>query len=144
MTNNIFEKIDLYFDDELNKNEEPFLFSELSTNPEARNYFRQMQMLKLAVKNSEEDFPPELDRRILSGISAQPVKNYFDISRFTAYAASAAAVILIVLSVFMISEFREYRYKLAELDTKVKEQNMTIEMLYNSFPTVTVKPTMNN
>lgn len=139
----IFEMIDEYLDGELSNEKEPILFSELSASKEARNYFRQLQLLKLSAKSAEEEYPAFLDARILNSFKKVPEhKPYFN--RVITYAASATAVILIVLTFLIYGEVREYKTRVAELDLKVKEQYNTIEMLYNSLPTITVKPAVKN
>ena len=61
----IKELINRYFDNELDKSEEVFLFTQLSQEEEAREYFKHMIMLSENMKNTFEDFPFELEEEIL-------------------------------------------------------------------------------
>ena len=73
---NIFEMIDMYFDGELKKQEETFLFSELSGNIEAREYFKNSGILKTIVHSEKETFPEELEERILRSIGDKDEKSF--------------------------------------------------------------------
>lgn len=141
--NRIFEMTDEYFDGRLSKEDEVLLFTAIASDENARGYFKQMHILKMAVKSAEEEYPEALDRKVLQSLKPNTAPR-IDINRIVTYTTSAAAVLLIAITFFIYGEVREYRAKLSELDTKVKEQYNTIEMLYNSLPTVTVKPVMNN
>ena len=63
--------IDSYFDNELSKSEEVFLFSQLSKNIEAREYFKQLNILKTEMQNTIESFPIELEERILNSTASK-------------------------------------------------------------------------
>ena len=67
-TDEIKNLVQLYFDNELEKDKEPFLFSILSGNYEAREYFKQLSLIKKIVDNSIEQFPQELEERIFNSI----------------------------------------------------------------------------
>ena len=56
-TEEIKKTIQLYFDGELEKNEEPLLFTSLSQDEEARDYFKSMNLLKNAVDETEGRIP---------------------------------------------------------------------------------------
>ncbi|WP_290664606.1 hypothetical protein, partial [Ignavibacterium sp.] len=69
--NNEFKTIELinsYFDGDLEKNKEPILFSLLSDNQKARDYFKQLSVLRNEINNSQEEFPSELEERIFRTI----------------------------------------------------------------------------
>lgn len=143
---NLTELINAYFDGELSKKDEPALFSMMSADEEARDYFRNLHLLRSGVELSEEDFPDALDNKILMSIASKPVQQ-FRAGRFQQWmlpAAGAFAVVFALIAFFLMSELQSYRMSLAQLDEKIKTQNQTIEMLYNSFPVVTVKPVINN
>lgn len=63
--NKIFEIVNLYFDGELSKTEEVNLFSLLANDESARVYFKQLNAVRNAVDNDAEEFPTELEERIL-------------------------------------------------------------------------------
>lgn len=62
-TEKVKEIINQYFDNELNKSEEIFLFTQLSQNEEARNYFKEMNLLNSVIKEGVEEFPQNLDEK---------------------------------------------------------------------------------
>ena len=99
----LLEVINAYFDGELEKGQEPLLFTQLSLNSEAREYFKQLNKIKAAVEESVEDFPEELDERILRSVgSSVPAKPWF-ISSIKTFRAIpyAAAIVLLFLSGYL-------------------------------------------
>lgn len=135
--------VDNYFDGELNKNKEAFLFSELSGNEECREYFKEMNRLKNAVQNSLEEFPIGLESRIFSYIKnnregTQWYKRFFPVLSYS------LAVILLVASIFMFNELREYRNDIHLTSQKIIEQQKTINLLINSLPNVEVESEIQN
>ncbi len=143
---NLTDMINSYFDGELSKKDEPALFSMMSADEESRDYFRNLHLLRSGVELSEEDFPDSLDNKILMSVAAKPaapVRN----NRYQQWmfpAAGAFAIVFALIAFFLMNELQSYRMSLIQLDEKIKTQNQTIEMLYNSFPVVTVKPVINN
>jgi len=73
------EMINAYFDGELEKGQEPLLFTQLSLSSEAREHFKQLNKIKAAVDELFEEFPEELDERILRSIGSTAVSkpNFF-------------------------------------------------------------------
>jgi len=69
--NKIIEMINLYFDGELAKSEEASLFSLLASDQAARDYFKQLSVIRNVVDNSAEDFPAELEERILRSVGSK-------------------------------------------------------------------------
>jgi RNA polymerase sigma factor (sigma-70 family) len=57
----LLEMINIYFDGELAKSEEASLFSLLASDQTARDYFKQLSVIRNAVDNYAEDFPAELE-----------------------------------------------------------------------------------
>ena len=55
--NNIIDMINLYFDGELEKEDEAFLFSLISSDAEGRDYFKIMTTLKESYRVSEKLYP---------------------------------------------------------------------------------------
>jgi negative regulator of sigma E activity len=74
-TEELKNMIQLYFDGELEKNKEPLLFTSLSQDAEARDYFKSMNLLRNTVKGTEEEFPQELEERIFYSLKKEEVKN---------------------------------------------------------------------
>ena len=69
--NKLLEMINIYFDGELEKSREVTLFSLLANDQSARDYFKQLSVIRNAVDNSIEDLPPELEERILRSIGSK-------------------------------------------------------------------------
>ncbi|GJQ31456.1 MAG: hypothetical protein HBSAPP04_02950 [Ignavibacteriaceae bacterium] len=144
MNNEINEMINAWFDGELDKKRETELFNLLATDDEARTAFRAMSNLRNALATIEEDVPDELDERIFRSIapkqqSSAPARKW-QLFPVLGYAFS---VILVVITLLMMLEIRSYRNGLEDLNTKVKEQDQTIRMMFNAYPTIVVKPTQN-
>lgn len=132
-----------YFDGELNKNKEALLFSELSGNEECREYFKEMNRLKNVIQNSVEEFPIGLESRIYSYIKnrregTQWYKRFFPVLSYS------LAVILLIVSLFMFNELRNYRNDLQHTSQKIIEQQKTINLLINSLPNVEVESEIQN
>jgi len=72
-TEELKNMIQLYFDGELEKNKEPLLFTALSQDAEARDYFKSMDLLRNTVKETEEEFPQELEKRIFYSLKKEEV-----------------------------------------------------------------------
>ena len=97
----IKELINRYFDNELEKSEEVYLFTQLSQVEEAREYFKQINVLSENLKNTFEDFPLDLEEDILNAtITGTRKKNIFsfNIQSVMGYAFS---VVLLVISLFI-------------------------------------------
>lgn len=145
-TEELQNMINLYFDGELEKNREPLLFSTLSFDEEAREYFKSMNKIKAVLENSMEEFPAVLEERILRSVadkkSVQPFaitgKNVF------AFASYAFGVILIFISLFFYSETRDYRRQLETVSGQIIQQNKEIQLLMNGLPASEINTSLEN
>ena len=66
--NKLLEMINLYFDGELEKSKEVNLFTLLASDQTARDYFKQLSVIRNAVDDSTEVFPSDLEERILRSV----------------------------------------------------------------------------
>ncbi len=141
----ITDTINAWFDGELNKSEEANLFAILSVNEDARESFRQQSDLKNNFSLITEEFPDKLDERILGSIHETTTKKrkIFDQSNYLALFGYALSLVMIIISVFLVSELRTNRVGLNDLSVKVKEQEQTIKLMFNAYPTIVVRPTNN-
>ncbi len=142
----LLEIINAYFDGELEKGQEPLLFTQLSLNSEAREYFKQLNKIKAAVEESVEDFPEELDERILrSAGTSMPQKSmlFLGIKIFRAI-PYAAAIVLLFLSGYLFFRVSSFQERVDNLSQHVTLQSKTIQMLYNSLPGIEVRATFDN
>lgn len=145
-SNKIIELINLYFDGELDKGREAFLFTELSQSPEGREYFKQLSRIKTSIDESLEDFPEELDERILRSVSrtSENKFSFFTGQRLFASVSYAVALILIVLSGYLFMKVSTYQEKVDNLSQQMNFQTKTIQMLYNSLPVAEVTAEFSN
>ncbi|MFZ0454291.1 MAG: hypothetical protein WCE54_22025 [Ignavibacteriaceae bacterium] len=141
-----FELINKYFDGELEKGEEIFLFSRLSSSDEGRKYFKQINRIRAAVDDSMEEFPEELEENILRSIGKVHVikTGFFNTHTIATSISYAFALILIVISGYLLFEVKDYQHKVERLSGRMIKQSRTIEMLYNSLPEIQVKASSNN
>lgn len=144
--NKLLKMINLYFDGELAKSEEANLFSLLSSDQSARDYFKQLSLIRNAVDNDVEDFPTELEERILRsvGSKAQSKTGFFFSKRIFSAIPYAAAIILLLLSGYLFFKVSTYQERMDNLSQQMNIQTKTIQMLYNSLPPVEVRATYDN
>ncbi len=146
LNNNLIEKINLYFDGELEKGEEVNLFSLLVTDQGGRDYFKQMSMMRNAVENSVEDFPSDLEERILRTIGSKSIVKsglFSNMKIFTAI-TYAAAIILFFLSGYLFFKVSNYQERVDNLSQQMMIQSRTIQLFYNSLPAVEIRATYDN
>ena len=144
--NKIIELINLYFDGELDKQQEINLFGLLSQDQSARDYFKQLSLIRNAVNNSEEDFPAELEERILRSVGSKASDKTGIFSKVKIFSAIsyAAALILLFLSAYLFFKVSNYQERVDNLSEQMMMQTKTIQMLYNSLPGIEVRSTIDN
>jgi hypothetical protein len=136
----------LYFDGGLERSKEPFLFTSLSRDEDARDYFKSMNLLKNAVEETEEEFPQELEERIFYSLKKKEIKsisNFFNlpVTRIISY---SIAIILIIINIYLLGRINSYNDKMNSVQTVVQNQNHMIELLFNSLPATEVKAIKTN
>lgn len=136
--NKILELINQYFDNELSKEKESFLFSTLAENITAREYFNRLHLLKSTLSETIEEFPDSLDESILSSLPKENIKSFSSNNIFFIGAASAFSVIFLFTTLFFYYQINNYKRDVENLSEKINKQNQTIEMLYYNIPGVTV------
>lgn len=139
-TENLKTMINLYFDGELEKGKEPMMFSLLSADSEAREYFKKLNVLKSGIENTMEVFPSTLDEKILHSIGKlNETQTILFINKkvFSAITYSVT-IILLILTVFFYSQSEEYKVQLFDLTREVKKQNDRLELIMNAMPQVEV------
>jgi hypothetical protein len=144
--NKILEMISLYFDGELEKSKEVILFTMLSSDQTARDYFKQLGVIRNAIDNSTEDLPVELEERILRsvGLKASTKSGFFSNIKIFSAISYAAALILLFLSGYLFFKVSNYQERVDNLSQQMIYQTKTIQMLYNSLPGVEVRATFDN
>jgi len=139
--NKILDMINLYFDGELEKSKEVNLFTLLASDQTARDYFKQLSVIRNVVDNSTEDFPAELEERILRSIGSKTSARTGIFSNIKIFSAIsyAAALILLFLSSYLFFKVSNYQERVDNLSQQMTIQSKTIQMLYNSLPGVEVR-----
>lgn len=143
LSDDIKKIVDQYFDGELDKSKETFLFSELSVNEESRKYFKLVNKYKNAIQETCEEFPTSLERKIFSsvrGISEKPYRK----SRLFPLLSYSLALVLLIIGLFMFLEVREYRKEIQLTSRQMIEQQKTINLLINSLPPVEIETELKN
>jgi len=136
--------INRYFDNELNKSEEVFLFSQLSKNNDARNYFKNLNIIKEGIHSTLVGVPNDLEERVLNSIvtiKEEPKRFQFNIPTVIGYAFS---IVLLIVSIFMYSQSIEYKEDIEMSIQQINQQNRMIEMLFHSLPETEVRTTFAN
>lgn len=143
--NKLTEMINLYFDGELEKGKEPALFSLLSGDQGAREYFKQLNIIRSTVENSEENLPADLEERILRSVGAKQSVSTGLFSNIKIFSAItyAAAIVLLFLSGYLFFKVSNYQERVENLSQQMIIQTRTIDLLFNSLPSVEIRATSN-
>jgi hypothetical protein len=144
--NKLLEMINLYFDGELEKSKEVILFTMLSSDQTAREYFKHLGVIRNAVDDTAEDFPAELEERILRSVGSKAATKAGVFSNIKIFSAIsyAAALILLFSSGYLFFKVSNYQERVDNLSQQMIIQSKTIQMLYNSLPGVEVRATFDN
>ena len=136
-------QVDQYFDGELNKSSEAFLFSELAKDEKCRKYFKQANRMKNILQETVEEFPLDLERKIFTKFQNGKEKSFWLRQLFPVLSYSFA-VVLLIIGLFMFLEMREYRNEIKLTSQQMIEQQKTINLLINSLPSVEVESEIQN
>ena len=142
----ILEMINLYLDGELDKSKEVALFSLLASDQSARDYFRQLSLIRNTTENSAEEFPFELEERILRSVGSKTQNKVGIFSHLKIFSAIsyAAALILLFISGYLFFKISNYQERVDNLSQQIIFQSRTMQMLYNSLPTTEVTAEFSN
>lgn len=137
---------DEFLDGELEKNKEPILFTHLSLDEEAREYFKSLNSIKSVVDSTIEEFPESLDSRILHSISSTNKKNVFFTvkNNIPALLSYALAVVFLIVSIVFYTQTLDYKETLDTKIEQVDQKNQMIELLMNSLPQTEVNAKLDN
>jgi len=146
MNKELLELINLYADGELDRKDEASLFVLLSQNEEARQYFKNLQLVKTGIAQSVEEMPGHLEERIIkSAVNGKKENIYLSQKKsFSSKLPYAFAVILLILCTYIFLKFDNYQTKFETISNQLQIQNETIELLYNSMPAVEVTGQLKN
>ncbi len=137
----IKELINGYFDNEISREEETLLFSVLAENENGREIFKSLAAVNEAIGQTREEFPNELDEKIISSLSRGKKRGAKGNSFLNppALFAYAVAAVLIIFFLMFKTDLDKYKKELQTQASIVKRQTKMIELLYNALPTATVK-----
>jgi hypothetical protein len=147
MSTDIKILINEYFDSELEKSQEVVLFSILSQNEEARDYFKKLNIIRTSLNESREEFPLELEERIFHSIENknQKKRSFFNLHNFFTVGSYAVAVILLIVSIFLFNKINDYKKEMDNAVNIISAKSETIELLIrNTLPTTEVKANFPN
>ncbi|MGQ9848248.1 MAG: anti-sigma factor family protein [Bacteroidales bacterium] len=144
--NKLTELINLYFDGELEKSKEANLFSFLASDQTARDYFKQLSVIRNVVDNDEEDLPSDLEERILRSVGSKAAAKTGVFPKIKIFSAIsyAAALVLLFLSGYLFFKVSDYQERIDKLSEQIMKQAKTIQILYNSLPGIEIQATYNN
>lgn len=144
--NKTIEMINLYFDGELEKSKEVNLFSLLASDQTARDYFKQLSVIRNTVDNDIKDFPVELEERILRSVGSKAAAKtgMFSSIKIFSVISYAAVLVLLFLSGYLFFKVSDYQERIDKLSEQMMKQAKTIQILYNSLPGIEVQATYNN
>jgi hypothetical protein len=144
-TEELKNMIQLYFDYELEKNKEPLLFTLLSQDTEARDYFKSMNSFKQTIEETKREFPQELEERIFHSLKNEEKRSLsVRSSYFVKVISYSLVIILIVINIYLFGRLSSYNDKMNSVETVVQKQNQMIELLYNSLPVTEIKAKWEN
>lgn len=138
-TESLKNMIRLYLDGELERNKETLLFTQLSQDTEARDYFKSMSILKNAVHETENEFSQQLEERIFYSLKKKKISR-FDTPSIFKVVSYSLVVLLVLINIYLLGRIDSNNNKIQEFEKVVDRQNYLIEILYNSLPTIEVKP----
>ena len=133
--------INHYFDNELSKAEEILLFTELSQDEEARNYFKDMNTLRSITESAIEEYPDSLDDKVFTKISSiEEFKPFYQKRSYLFNTVSYAfAIILLIVSIFFYYESAKYKDTIELTYQHLNQQNRMINVLLNGLPPAEVR-----
>jgi len=139
-TDETLNMINKYFDGELQKTEEAFLFTNLSLDEEAREYFKKCNLLKTSIQESMEQFPDELEERIFYNIGKVPEKGFYPFFRNNVFNLTAytLTILLIIVSFFLYKQKSMVSEQLITSALQMEKQSKLINVLYHSIPVTEV------
>ncbi len=128
------------------KREEILLFTQLSQNDEAREYFKDMNLLRTTTESSFVEYPEKLDEKILSQLKREEPTPILRINRSRIFEMVSVgfAILLLAISFFFYNESMQYRNKLEVTSQQVNQQNQLIQVLFNSLPQADVNGKIEN
>lgn len=133
--------IEQYFDKELHKSMEPQLFELLAIDEKARDYFKIIYELKNSSEDTIEEFPHQLDRKILNTLYEKTAKQKYTLPnfRFSTLLAYSFALVMFIVSILFYYDLRTYQHQLDQSIEQINYKQKEVELLLNSIPAIQIE-----
>jgi len=133
-TEDIKYMIDLYMDGELNKEKEPVMFSMLSQDNEAREYFKACNYLKNNIQQNSRDYSVKLDHKILLSVekAMQNKPASFRERKISFYLAYSVAAVCIILALVFYNKSDNYEKQCIKIEEEVKQRDADLKLILNT------------
>lgn len=139
--------VDQFYDGALDKKKERVLFELLANDEQCREYFKQSNLLKSIVNDTVEEFPVELEERILYSIGKIDEKNQkrFSFSKniFT-YLSYSFVAVLVAMTLYFYNQSNDYKLERDQAyQTIFKQADDMDTYLFQSLPEIEVVASKN-
>jgi len=135
-----------FLENELDKENQKLLFSHLSECENCGNYLTTAVSVSRVINEDKDFFPASLEEQIFNNLPKEKTsifENFLTV-KLPAYFAYALVAIVLLLSFTLLSEVNKYKDELHQTSVQLKEQKRTVELLFNTLPTVEVHPVLHN
>ncbi|PIS45058.1 MAG: hypothetical protein COT22_07255 [Ignavibacteria bacterium CG08_land_8_20_14_0_20_37_9] len=142
-----------YFDNELSKEEESFLFTHLAQCEDCKNNFKALNRVQYEFRKGESELPERLEQRIFNTIRNKERHAVTNSSkkRLPTYLIYGYGVIITMLFLFMVYQFYDlknetlnYKENFEVTMVQIDLQQKQISALINEMPAVKVKTSVDN
>ncbi|MCK9425060.1 MAG: zf-HC2 domain-containing protein [Ignavibacteriaceae bacterium] len=142
-----------YFDNELSKEQQSFLFTHLAQCEECKTNFKALNRVQHEFRKDESELPEQLEERIFNTIrnKERRVANHSSQKRLPTYLIYGYGVLMTIISVFMTYQFFDlkketlnYKENFEMTIEQINAQKKQISALINELPAVKVKASVDN
>lgn len=142
-TEQLMIMINEFVDGELPKEKEMLLFTELGNDEVAREYFKKVNSLKLFTNEQAENFPSELDTKVLNEIKTKDKLTLFSEakSKIGVYFSYLILIVTLAGGYFLYDQNVYQEQQLEISQTKIEQQQQLLNLIMtNQLAPVTVEP----
>lgn len=135
-----------FYDRELDKGKEAFIFTHLSTCSECRDFFSSLNTLTLAASEEKIKYPSSIEERIFFSIDQLNSRNNIPWvnKKVPAYVLYVLTVVIIAMGFYLLKSTTDYRNELTETIQIVKQKDIDMQMIMNSLEEVKVVSRLDN
>ncbi len=140
-TDEIKNMIDLFADGELSREKEPILFTMLSLDSEAREYFKGVNYIKHSLQQNFEEYPTDLDDKVLHSVEKiqQKHSTVFINKKTFLFLSCSVVAICIFATIIFFNKSESYKNQFISLTREVKKQNADLQLILNAMPEIEVR-----